>query len=110
MKQWILLMTLALVLSGCRGERPAEAPAPAIDGAALFVTNCAACHGDAGDGRGRVPAQVDFTSGGWQRSRSDEEIREIIRNGIPGAAMPPFRNFSEEQVEALVRHLRELGS
>jgi len=89
---------------------PGGGPVPEVqeasDGALLFQTYCAACHGFQGEGRigpalnaaGRVPRMDEAT------------LREIIQQGRPGTAMPAWGGrLSEEEIEALIRFLRELG-
>lgn len=86
------------------GAVPEVEAAP--DGAFLFQTYCAACHGPHGEGgvgpalnaRGRVPQMDEAT------------LREIIRQGRPGTAMPAWGGrLSEEEIEALIRFLHELS-
>jgi high-affinity iron transporter len=102
---WIAIA--ALLLAGCGRETPAT-QAALNEGASLYETHCAVCHGATGDGSGQVPSQVDFTSRHWQQYRSDADIRGAIRGGVEGTAMPAFSALSDEQVDALVAHLREL--
>jgi cytochrome c oxidase cbb3-type subunit III len=42
------------------------------------------------------------------KRRSDLEISEIIRNGIPSAGMPAFHALADPEVQAVVRYLRVL--
>lgn len=105
--RFLLVAIGALLLSGCARETPAT-KAALSEGASLFKANCAVCHGATGDGSGQVPSQVDFTSRSWQGYRSDADIRGAIRGGVDGTAMPAFPALSDEQVDALVAHLRTL--
>ena len=102
---WIAIA--ALLLSGCARETPVT-KAAVSEGDSLFKTHCAVCHGASGDGSGQVPSHVDFTSRHWQQYRSDADIRSAIREGVEGAAMPAFPSLSDEQLDALVAHLRKL--
>ncbi|MBC7259970.1 MAG: c-type cytochrome [Chloroflexi bacterium] len=84
---------------------PTAAPAqPATpDGAALYARLCAACHGDKGQG-GPV-AKEAINTPGLLRSRSDEQLAEIIRAGKEG--MPGFGStLSAEEINAIVRFMR----
>lgn len=87
-------------------HRWGSAPLGESTGALLFRTYCAACHGPQGEGRigpalnatGRVPQMDEAT------------LREVIRQGRPGTAMPAWgERLSEAEIEALIRFLRELG-
>ena len=74
-------------------------PAGAADGAALFASHCAACHGD--DARGRE---------GRPDIHCHRSIAGAIRQGRSGAAgtMPPFADLTDAEVEQLQQHLRTL--
>src|SRR5215831_21035291 len=56
-------------------------------GAKLWATSCAGCHGPDGSG-GRGPNLVKRAL--WH-PLSDEGIFNAIRNGLPGADMPPTK-------------------
>lgn len=72
------------------------------NGATLYAENCAACHGNQGNGGVGVPlALPDF-----QYAISDQFLERTIRNGRPGRVMPAFKNLSNEQIRAIVRHIR----
>jgi cytochrome c oxidase cbb3-type subunit 3 len=62
-------------------------PAAIAAGAKLYATSCAACHGPDGSG-GRGPNLVRRRL--WH-PLSDEDIFSTIRNGVPGADMPPTK-------------------
>lgn len=81
---------------------------------ALFGSMCASCHGPTGrgDGEGRPPVApiADFTTDDFQSSRSDDDIARAIRDGR-GGFMPSFGDrLNSAGVQALVRHVRRLGS
>ena len=117
-----LLPGAALLLpAGSRAQDDPErmGVGPAVDaagasGAQLYAKYCAQCHGDKGDGRGIAtgvlrPAPRDFTSGKYQvRSTptgglpTDDDLRRVIREGVPGTAMPAFQDLSDDQVDQLV--------
>ena len=74
----------------------------ASDGARLYAQNCAACHGETGNGGIGVPLSLPS----FQASIDDEYLHKTIRLGRPGRVMPAFTQLSDEEVEAIVRHLR----
>lgn len=97
-------MLLATVLSGCDS-------AGNVDGRALFAANCAVCHGAAGQGNDKGPSLLKARYRPDQLS--DAEIAASIRNGVAEeeseyGPMPAFRQFDDDQVEALVEVVREL--
>jgi putative heme-binding domain-containing protein len=80
-------------------------PADAEEGEQLFIENCAICHGPEGDA---VPG-VNLARGKFRHASSDEDLGQIIKNGIPGTAMPPG-NFHEHQITALIAYLRSMSA
>ncbi len=78
------------------------AQAETADGATLYGRNCAACHGENGNGGIGVPLALPS----FQASISDDYLRRTIRLGRPGRVMPAFPHLTDAQVEALVRYVR----
>jgi PQQ-dependent dehydrogenase (methanol/ethanol family) len=68
-----------------------------------FTKLCAACHGAGGSGTDRGPALVDNRA---LRTRPENEIRDLIRNGTP-RGMPPF-SLPETDLQSLARYVRSL--
>jgi mono/diheme cytochrome c family protein len=80
---------------------------PSPNGAALYGSNCAICHGRNGSGTPawRAKGQPDLSTAEWQKTHSDDQIAERIRLGK--GKMPSFgKKFSEEDVTALVKQVR----
>jgi cytochrome c oxidase cbb3-type subunit 3 len=90
-----LLCALTLATSLHAADQPGEAP---------FLSNCAFCHGVSGRG-GRGPSLV---SARIIQNTSDDAIKNIIKNGIPGTSMPAF-DMEQEDREAIVLYIRHLG-
>ena len=85
------------------------------EGEGLFAQRCASCHGVTGAGDGvlaksltRLPPEIGTVA--WQIERSDEQLGEVVRAGIPGTAMPPSAELSPVQVQNVVSYLRTLPS
>jgi len=72
-------------------------------GSRLYRLNCFACHGPEG---ASIPG-VDFQRGQFKRASSDEDLLRVIRNGVPGTAMPPH-SIGDAQLLALVAYIRNL--
>jgi mono/diheme cytochrome c family protein len=73
----------------------------AIDVQALFASTCSFCHGDGGRAAGKGPQLMDT-------QRSDEFLRDRIKNGKEGA-MPAFgQMLNDADVDAIVKYIREL--
>ena len=70
----------------------------------LYVQYCAACHGQNMEG-GQGSSLIDDE---WKLGSSDEEIANVIRNGIPDLGMVPWKDvLSEEQIRGLIILMRE---
>jgi cbb3-type cytochrome c oxidase subunit III len=81
------------------------------DGAAVFGSKCVLCHGKDGAGlpSWKAKGQPDLTDADWQRSHTDAQIAETIKNG-KGKYMPSFKaKLSDEEVNAVVAHVRSLA-
>src|SRR5438128_8044334 len=97
--RFLAVISFALPLAAQHGRYLNESQNPAIGnpaaiaaGAKLYATSCAGCHGPDGSG-GRGPNLVRRTL--WHPLR-DEDIFRTIRNGVPGADMPPTKLPDEE--------------
>jgi mono/diheme cytochrome c family protein len=100
--------------------RAAAAPAhPVPDGAKLFARHCATCHGERGNGGGLLSPLLDPPARrfGEERFRlastsngvpTDDDLLAVVRNGIPGTAMPAFAHLTDDERKALVGHVRGL--
>ena len=76
--------------------------------ATTFRTKCAMCHGQDGGGSevGKSMNVPDLRSSAVQKL-PDAQLAQIISDGKGG--MPPFKtSLSEDQVHALVTHIRSL--
>ncbi len=71
------------------------------NGARLYQSSCAGCHGPNGD---MVPG-IELLRGQFRRATSDIELMRIIQTGIPGTTMPPS-SFTETQAGTIVAYLR----
>ena len=73
------------------------ATARSDDGAATFAGRCAACHG------------ADATGGVGPDIRCHRSIRNAVREGRAEAkaAMPPFPELTDTQIDQVQRHLRQ---
>jgi cbb3-type cytochrome c oxidase subunit III len=85
------------------------------DGATLYGTFCAACHGPRGEGM-RYPGMAAFPAIGnadFLEHVSDEFLRETIRRGRPGRRMPAWGELEgglrPGEIDTLVAHLRAMA-
>jgi mono/diheme cytochrome c family protein len=93
----------------------AASGSPLEIGQRLFSQNCAACHGEFGEG-GPNPARAGdiiapISSSEYLRTRDDATLRAVIGAGQPNFGMSPFGTafggpLDEEDINAIVAYLR----
>ena len=88
---------------GC-GALLAQHEYPAADiesGGRQYTNNCVYCHGPEGD----QISGVSLFQGRFKRAVSDDDLVQIIRNGVPGTGMPA-QNLNESNSRTIVAYLR----
>lgn len=97
---------------------PAIVSAQQKKGKALYDEWCAGCHGYEGKGEGYAkeftyPKPRDFAFGTFKfRSTetgeppADADIKRIIREGNPGTSMSAWKQFSDDELDALVDYIK----
>jgi mono/diheme cytochrome c family protein len=87
----------------------------------LYRRHCAHCHGISGDGRGPTamildPYPRDYRPGVFKFKSTfsadrptDDDLRTIVYNGIPGTAMPAFALLAPDEIDALVEYVKYLS-
>ena len=85
-----------------------------------WKAKCASCHGEDGKAQteqGKKMAMNDITTAEWQKSFTDEKIKQAILNGVSEEKegkkkqMDPFKDkLKPEQVDALVAYTRSLAA
>jgi len=112
----VLASCLTALAAGC-GHAPGYPPSPVArpadvtDFATLYGENCAACHGQNGQGG---PA-IDLGNPEYQALVDDATLRKWISNGMPGTEMPAFAQsagglLTDAQVNALIAGMRKAWS
>ncbi|HEV2906421.1 MAG TPA: c-type cytochrome, partial [Actinomycetota bacterium] len=82
-------------------------------GRAVYLKNCAQCHGEKGDGQGYAtphlyPTPRNFTTGRFKVRTTPsgalpthQDLVNIIRRGMPYTSMPPWPDLSDQEVSDL---------
>ena len=101
MKRWIVFI-LAVLLTA-----PAVLADATADGAAIFKSKCAMCHGADGKGQtgmGKSLGLRDLGSAEVQK-QTDAELAKITAEGK--GKMPAYKaKLSAEEIAAVIRHMR----
>lgn len=101
-----ILPTMVVPRALVAQDRPGPDPLGQSQGAKLFASNCAACHG--ADGGGGEHAPDIATSSDVQRL-PNQNLTGIVKNGISGTGMPAFNWLGQEKISSIVAYLRTLG-
>lgn len=51
----------------------------------------------------------DFTDAAWRQTATPARVESVIRNGVPGTAMPPWRVLGDEAVRDLAAFVLSVG-
>jgi putative heme-binding domain-containing protein len=97
----VLVCVLATVPAGAQHETAFDIE----DGSRAFRNACQNCHGPDGD----EIAGIDLGRGQFKTASTDADLVRVIRNGVPGTAMPRI-NMSEEQAARIVAYLRSVAA
>lgn len=116
-----LLLIFGIVLvhgSGCKQARVARAETDITLGKRIYLENCAACHGQTGDGKGPEADRLktkprDFTTGQYKfRSTPsgslplDKDIYRTVSRGVRTTSMLAQLHLSERERWAVTEYLK----
>jgi cytochrome c oxidase cbb3-type subunit 2 len=114
-------VVIGVVLLQAIGGRAAASENELTRGRAVYMEQCASCHGVRGDGRSEVasslnPRPRNFTLGIYKfRSTpsgqlpTDGDLVRTIMIGIPGTSMDRYADLAERDRRALVAYLKSLS-
>ena len=86
----------------------------------LFSEHCAHCHGITGDGAGPTahtlnPYPRDFRLGKFKFKSTplrsvptDDDLHQLLIEGIPGSSMPSFRGLEKSERQSLIEYVKYL--
>jgi mono/diheme cytochrome c family protein len=90
-----------------------KTPPPPVDAHATFANLCARCHGEKGDGAGKVawyidPSPRDFTKPGFMASKPRARFVASIQEGVGGTSMPPWKRIlKDEQINGVLDYVMQ---
>jgi len=86
---------------------------PLVLGNKIYQERCALCHGPEGKGDGPAAAGLNpkprnHTDGTYMKTRTDDQLLEVIRHGKGG--MPAWGGIlNETEIHAVLKHVRTLA-
>src|ERR1039457_1707396 len=84
---------------------------PPMTPAETYKTLCERCHGEKGDGEGKVawyldPSPRDLTKAAFMTSKPRDRFVTSIQEGVPGTSMPSWKNaLKPEQVNGVLTYV-----
>lgn len=98
---------------------PIQMTAQLVRGRRFFEDSCVLCHGEHGDGNGRLspgqaPRPRDFRRAKFKFTTtvnqvpSDDDFIRLFRSGVTGATMPAYPQASREDLLAVAAYVRKL--
>lgn len=94
-----------------KGNPVKPTPESLAKGKKTYAMDCAMCHGENGDGKGELAADVknvtDFTSPDALKNRTDGELFSIMRKG-KGDMPPEGDRAKNDDIWNLVNYIRSL--
>jgi mono/diheme cytochrome c family protein len=130
MKQALMFLSAALMVSSCRADPDRDLPAAYQEirvpterlrssaalqhGRALFLERCALCHGIDANGKGvrregLTSDPRDFTDVNWRRRFSPRRTFWTLREGKPGTAMPSWRALPDDDLWDLTAYVLSIA-
>ena len=120
----LIALSFSLLATVALGAPPVDVGSDAqrAAGKKLYDVNCSQCHGDKGDGQGiaypfLLPKPRDFTAGKFKIRTTPsgslpttQDLKNIIRKGMPYTAMPAWPQFNDQQVAELVYYVKSFNA
>lgn len=101
---------LTIGTTAIAGSVPKATPALIEKGKGVYITNCATCHGDHGDGNGVAGAYMNpkprnLIKDKFKLGDKPEQVFKTISEGLPGTSMVGFGQLSEEDRWATTHYI-----
>ena len=101
----LIIITCVLLMAGAVSVRAADAKE-------TWDKNCAKCHGEDGKGKTKMGEKLgvkDYTDAKVQTEMKDDKMVKAIKEGVKEddkTKMKAFTDLSDDEVKALVAHVR----
>ncbi len=109
-----IALLCAFVSAAALAGPPAKVDQALLDkGKSAFSVNCAACHGEKGDGTGPAAAALNpkprnFTTEPFKQGDSPDAVFKTLSTGVTGTPMVAFAHLPEDDRWALAHWVLEL--
>ncbi len=118
-----VLLACALTISLLTPGEARAQPGDSENGETIYVQRCLGCHGEDGDGAGPAaerlnPVPRDFTEAAYKFKTTgfddivpnDDDLFRMVRDGMPGTAMPGWGDvLSDQEMWDVIAYILELG-
>jgi PQQ-dependent dehydrogenase (methanol/ethanol family) len=101
-----LILSIVLGVPPVEGQNTPTTPSNLMEGAKIYAQQCAGCHGADAQGTDNGPG---LAANRGLRERSVQDLRDLIRKGIPDSGMPAFE-LPPQELDALVALVRSLNA
>lgn len=113
-----MLATISVGISAC--DRTPKIPNGVLTsreaqqaGSTIFAANCAVCHGVNADGNGQRregmnPPPTNLRLPPWSDRANAARTYLVIRDGVPGTAMPSWHVLGDDRIWQLVAYIASL--
>ena len=101
----LLIIACALLMAGAVSTRAADAKA-------IWTKDCAKCHAEDGTGKTKMGEKLgvkDYTDAKVQADMKEDKMIKTIKEGVKAddkTKMKPFSDLTDDEVKALVAHVR----
>ena len=109
---WVLSAGIILILIGLGASGQSGRAASTIDpsspvlvaqGQVIYAETCAVCHGE--NGEGLVGSPLNGSAHSWHHV--DNQLRSVVRDGIPNSEMPPHgEHLTAQEIDAVLSFIK----
>jgi PQQ-dependent dehydrogenase (methanol/ethanol family) len=101
----LLIVPLSISAACLVAQNPPSTAPTVTEGTKLYAQRCAGCHGADARGTDNAPGLAGNPA---LRDRAAQELRDLIRKGVPASGMPAF-DLLPRELDALVALVRSMN-